>query len=105
MGPSKAPNKLEREWMALAAESGCVACLQDGHSTPASMHHIVQGNRRMGHLFTIGLCYLHHQGDGRIVPSVHFTKRKFVAQYGSELELLAALKVRLGVFDRYEAAA
>ena len=105
MGPSKAPNKIEREWMALIAESGCVACLQDGHQSPASVHHIVQGNRRLGHLFTLPLCFLHHQGDGREVPSVHFTKRQFAARYGSELELLAGLKVRLGVFDKYEVTA
>lgn len=99
MGPSKSPNKIEREWMARAADSGCIACLQDGIHSPASIHHIIQGNRRMGHLFTIPLCPLHHQGDGREAPSVHFTKRTFVARYGSELELLAALQVRLGVYD------
>ena len=103
MGPSKAPNKIEREWMAAAADHGCVACLQDGHQTPASIHHIVQGNRRLGHLFSIGLCYPHHQGDGRKVPSVHFTKRTFVQRYGTELELLAALQVKLGVYDRVTA--
>lgn len=51
----------------------------------------------MGHLFTIPLCHSHHQGDGRQVPSVHFAKKTFVARYGSELELLAALQVELGV--------
>ncbi len=103
MGPSKTPTKIEREWMAAAADHGCVACLQDGHQTPASIHHIVQGNRRLGHLFTLPLCYLHHQGDGSEVPSVHFAKRAFVARYGSELELLAMLKVKLGVYDEVRA--
>jgi hypothetical protein len=100
MGPSKAPNKIERDWMARVADHGCVACEQDGISSPASVHHIVQGNRRLGHLFTIPLCPPHHQGDGRQVPSVHFTKRTFVARYGSELELLAGLQVRLGTYDK-----
>lgn len=100
MGPSKQPTKLERDWMARIADLGCVACEQDGISSPASVHHIVQGNRRLGHLFTLPLCYLHHQGDGRQVPSVHFTKRTFVLQYGSELELLAGLQVRLGTYDK-----
>ena len=102
MGPSRTPNKIEREWMAAAAESGCAACLQDGSESPASIHHIVEGNRRIGHLFSLPLCYLHHQGDGRQVPSVHFTKRTFVARYGSELKMLAALQVRLGVYDKVE---
>jgi len=103
MGPSRTPNTIEAAWMALAADHGCVACLQDGHQTPASIHHIVQGNRRMGHLFSLPLCYPHHQGDGRQVPSVHFSKRTFAARYGTELELLATLQVRLGVYDEVKA--
>jgi hypothetical protein len=101
MGPSKTPTKQEREWMARIADHACVACLQDGHETPASVHHIIQGNRRMGHLFTIPLCPAHHTGTE--VPSVHNAKRTFVARYGSELELLAALQVRLGVYDKVAA--
>ena len=97
MGPSKKPTKAEADWMARAAAHGCVACKQDGHHSPASVHHITSGFRRMGHLFTIPLCWSHHQGDGRQVPSVHGSKRTFVARYGSELELLAALQVELGV--------
>ena len=81
----------------------CIACEQDGHESPAGVHHIVQGNRRLGHLFTIPLCPIHHTGDGRIVPSVHGSKRTFVQRYGAELELLAALQVRLGVYDKVEA--
>jgi Recombination enhancement, RecA-dependent nuclease len=100
MGPSRTPTKLEREWMARVSEHGCVACHQDGTESPASVHHIVHGNRRLGHLFTIGLCYLHHQGDGRQVPSVHGTKRQFVQRYGSEMELLAGLQVRFGTYDK-----
>ena len=105
MGPSKTANKAEREWMAAIAEHGCVACHKDGQHSPASVHHITQGYRRLGHLFTIPLCYDHHQGDGKHIPSVHFSKRTFVARYGSELELLAELKVSLGFFDKYEATA
>lgn len=100
MGPSKPPTKPEREWMTRIADMGCIACRKDGISSQASVHHIVQGNRRLGHLFTLPLCPPHHQGDGRAVPSVHFTKRTFVARYGSELELLAELQVELGVYDR-----
>lgn len=99
MGPSKTPTKVEAEWMQSIAELGCIACRKDGYSSPASVHHIISGGRRMGHLFTLPLCFLHHQGDGRQVPSVHFTKRTFVARYGSELELLAGLQCELGVYD------
>ena len=102
MGPSKTPNKAEREWMSLVAGYGCVACKQDGHDSPASVHHITSGFRRVGHLATIGLCEPHHKSDGRQVPSVHFQKRTFSARYGSEFELLAGLKVALGVYDKFE---
>lgn len=100
MGPSKAPTKIEAEWMASVAEFGCVACLQDGHDTPCCVHHIVQGGRRLGHLYTIGLCPEHHKSDGRNVPSVHHQKRTFVERYGSELELLAWLQCELAVYDK-----
>lgn len=100
MGPSKTPTKLESDWMTRAADYGCIACRKDGHQSPASVHHIVQGNRRLGHLFTLPLCFLHHQGDGRQVPSVHLTKRTFVQRYGAELDLLAELQCALGVYDK-----
>jgi hypothetical protein len=102
MGPSKTPTKAEREWMDCIAELGCIACRKDGEQSPASVHHIIQGNRRLGHLFTLPLCYQHHQGDGRKVPSVHFTKRTFAARYGSELDLLAELQIEFGIYDRVD---
>ena len=91
----------QREWLDRLAELSCIACRKDGIAdTPGEVHHIVQGNRRLGHLFTLLLCPPHHRGDGRMVPSVHFTKRTFVQRYGSELELLAELQVALGLYDR-----
>jgi Recombination enhancement, RecA-dependent nuclease len=93
MGPSKPPIKSEVAWMSSARDYGCIACAADGfRDVPASIHHIVEGYRRKGHLFTIPLCEAHHKGDGFVVPSVHFQKRTFVARYGSELELLAKLQ-------------
>jgi len=100
MGPSKPATKIEREWMARASEHGCVACATDGPETRCCVHHLVRGNRRLGHLLTIGLCPEHHKSDGRHVPSVHNQKRTFVQRYGSELELLAELQVTLGVYDK-----
>lgn len=100
MGPSKTATKMEREWMARVAELGCVACKQDRHETPCCVHHIIDGNRRLGHLFTIGLCPEHHKSDGRHVPSIHNQRRTFVQRYGTELELLAGLQVELGVYSK-----
>ena len=101
MGPSKSATKVEREWMTRIADLGCVACRQDGiEDTPANVHHICQGMRRLGHLFTIPLCPEHHKSDGRHVPSIHNQRRTFVQRYGTELELLAGLQVELGIYDK-----
>jgi hypothetical protein len=101
MGPSKTPTAVERDWLDRLCELSCIACRKDGiDDTPGEVHHIVQGNRRLGHLFTLLLCPPHHRGDGREVPSVHFTKRTFVQRYGSELELLDELQIEFGIFDK-----
>lgn len=55
MGPSKPPTKAERLWMDRIVEYGCIACRIDGYRRLAAVHHIVDGGRRMGHLFTIPL--------------------------------------------------
>lgn len=99
MGPSKTPNKAEREWMTKAARVGCLACRQEGHYSQATLHHITSGFRRMGHLFTIPLCHWHHQIGDDERPSVHGAKKRFEAKYGTQLELLAELKKELGVYD------
>jgi hypothetical protein len=43
---------------------GCIACrVQFGiKDQPAEVQHIVSGNRRMGHWYTIPLCPGHHRG-------------------------------------------
>jgi len=60
------------------------------YGTPAEVHHMLSGGRRMGHLFTIPLCYLHHRSgrnDDTIV-SRDQNQPRFEARYGPELELL-----------------
>lgn len=101
MGPSKSPTKLEREWMDRAVRYGCLACILDGHEPrPTAYHHIVMFGRRLGHLYGIGLCDPgHHQnGEQFGLLSVHPHKARFEAKYGTQLELLAELKKRLGIF-------
>ena len=89
--------------MASAAAYGCIACRKDGHpDTPAEIHHITSGGRRMGHLFSLPLCSAHHRGDGRMVPSVHFHRKAFERAYGLQGDLLAELQVALNVYDKVE---
>lgn len=73
-------------------EIGCIACYVMGVAgTPGAVHHLIEGARRRGHLYTICLCDPgHHQnpqpGSGK-VPR-HPSKRAFENAYGSELSLL-----------------
>jgi hypothetical protein len=103
MGPSKTPTKLEREWMSRIVEHGCIACdLDKGPPRPAAVHHICKGFRRLGHLFTLPLCDPGHHKNGKSLGLVglHDAKRTFEAKYGTEMELLANLQVKLGVYDK-----
>jgi hypothetical protein len=91
----KAPTAQEREWMAFVAGFGCVVCwLQHQIKTPCAVHHIIEGSRRLGHLFTIGLCDPgHHQNtpDRSLKISRHPDKARFELEYGTEYELHAYL--------------
>jgi hypothetical protein len=102
MGPSKPPTKQEVDWMDRVSDFGCVACWIDGNRRGAAVHHIIQGGRRMGHLFTIGLCDPGHHQNGQQfgMVSVHPWKARFEAKYGTQLELLGRLQVELGVYDK-----
>lgn len=78
---------------------GCIACRVMGITgVPAEPHHLLSGGRRIGHLFTIPLCQLHHRShvnDGVIV-SRHPWKRCFEAAYGTEQELLEQTRNLVG---------
>lgn len=93
-----APNSAEQAWMDAIAGFGCIVCLQQsGVATQAEVHHLKQGDRRMGHLFSIPLCYWHHRGGDKDGPYIsrHPWKARFEAAYGSELTLLEELRVLL----------
>lgn len=71
---------------------GCVVChLQGFPGTPAEVHHLLRGGRRIGHLHTIPLCSPghHRNGDGVKKISRHPFKARFEQAYGTEEELLA----------------
>lgn len=44
---------------------GCLPCASVGYFgvTRKECHHLVSGNRRLGHWYTLCLCAGHHQGD------------------------------------------
>ncbi len=95
------PNAAEKEWMGKVAELGCIVCRQQGRGfVPCAVHHIVEGGRRLGHLFTLGLCQPGHHMDSpdKSQISRHPNKARFTAAYGSEYELLWITKQLLGEF-------
>lgn len=78
---------------------GCICCRTEGHYSPAEVHHMLSGGRRMGHLYTLPLCYLHHRSgrnDAWIVSRDH-SQRRFEARYGKEMDLLTKVQELVAV--------
>lgn len=73
---------------------GCIVCRMNGVHTPAEVHHMLSGGRRMGHLFTLPLCPLHHRSgrNDEEVVSRDQNQRRFEARYGTEESLLTAVR-------------
>ena len=78
---------------------GCIACRFHGKYRSAEIHHLLSGNKRRGHEYTIPLCRFHHQGDPdfgwtanemaqRIGPSLARESKAFHIAFGSDDELL-----------------
>lgn len=67
---------------------GCVACWLGGYwartkRMPGEVHHLLSGNRRIGHDFTIILDAWHHRGE----PDEGKTKSWMAEHYGPSLAL------------------
>lgn len=95
-------NKAERERMARLKDLRCVACRANNHFfwSVTECHHLLSGNKRRGHAFTIPLCPWHHRGDvgefnvktleAILGPSLARSSKAFRARYGDDDTLLAA---------------
>lgn len=97
--------KVKLTRMAVVKRLPCLACQKQRCEQPfvTEVHHLVDKGYREhsgGDEATIPLCVWHHRGiqlEGhteagmrdRFGPSLFHTKRQFVAQYGSERDLLA----------------
>lgn len=88
---------------------GCLPCqLQGFHYRLATVQHVVEGKKRLGHSWTYGACEWHHLGippDGyddykaeRILgPSLAWDKKKYIDRYGSERQLVELQDVVLAL--------
>ena len=60
------PTKAERARFEALHEIGCICCRKRGLSHwPIEIHHLLRGNRRRGHMYTIPLCAWTHRGVPR----------------------------------------
>lgn len=97
------PTKADEKRFRALQELGCIACYLRDVFSDAEIHHLVdKGTRKHsgGHMATIPLCSYHHRGvvpaalsakymAEVLGPSMAHSKRAFVAEFGSERELLA----------------
>ena len=117
------PTKAEQARMDAMKEMGqCVACYQIGiHGRGhIEIHHLLSGNKRIGHMATVSLCVWHHRGvlpdrivldddsevnyryapaseiPGWIGPSLAHGSKPFRAKFGSDAELLALQNALIG---------
>lgn len=93
--PTIAPTKDEQLWMDLITDFGCIVCHHffNAPETPAEVHHMLnEYNERLGHLYTLSLCWGHHRGCEKGKVPRHSPKRNFENAYGTEMTLLRLLR-------------
>jgi len=93
--------KDEKAHLSKVAALGCIACyLQGTPGTQAEIHHPRSGTgmgKRASHYDGIPLCPPHHRGTMHPqVPSIHMAKHAFIAEFGTEQELLEQVRRLIG---------
>lgn len=101
----------EKERIDRMMRLGCVACAQLGvpNLVATECHHIVEGNKRLGHWYTIPLCSGHHRGDwsqhGWILPheraSIASGRKEFIRVYNTERALWERVQFVLHLDDTW----
>lgn len=99
------PTKAEQARFDAMKEQGiCIACLLRGtqpqYAQHIEIHHLLSGNRRIGHMATVSLCGWHHRKvldfgctekemREALGPSLADGSKPFRAEFGTNNELLA----------------
>lgn len=90
------PTKAESRRMdIIKRDIGCIACMQGNLFSQANAHHILSGGKRISHAVTIPLCNFHHTG----AISIHGSRREFISDYGTEMELLEKTNRLVAAFE------
>ena len=99
VGKTANPTKTQQRRFDLLPQVGCICCKAYGiHNEWVQIHHIVEGGKRLGHDYTLSLCYWHHEGippegltpqqaEDKVGPSLK-SKKRFNGVFGSERQLL-----------------
>ena len=94
------PTASEARHLEAVASLWCMPCAMDGwDGILATVQHVVEGNRRLGHAFVWGGCCWHHLGDppgnytiadatARWGPSVQHELQRFQRVFAPELTLV-----------------
>lgn len=102
---TKLPTVAQQAAFLKMRELGCIVCALVGDVRPRKIeaHHIVRGNKRMGHRFVLPLCLGHHRGkwnDQIVRVGIADGRKAFKEAHGyDELELWQKLQVTLGLDD------
>jgi hypothetical protein len=83
----KQATRAEKIHLGKLADIGCIVCYNMGHpETPCTIHHI---DRNRNHYRALPLCPRHHLAQfGGVGEAIHSGRRSWVANHGSEQELL-----------------
>ena len=111
VGRTKYRNKAERERIEFCKfYMGCLPCILTRLlNVHIDYHHVVQGFRRLGHMFGYGLCTWHHRGEpwpGWIMielatvhgPSLAHGKKPYEKYFGDELLLVKTTDYAYSLF-------
>lgn len=102
--------KHELERLDAMRRLGCVFCAVLGiANTATDVHHIVEGNRRLGHWYTLCICPGHHRGawtpeqkqiltPDRLI-GIYSGSKEFEPIYGTEREMWTKVQRRLRLPD------
>lgn len=105
------PTATDVERFELLRQIGCIACYLEGLRGIAcgrtEIHHLLSGNRRRGHRFTVPLGAWHHRGvtdrltsadmTATFGPSLANGSKPFRERYGSDDVVLSIADDRIGV--------
>lgn len=95
------PTKDERERITRMLLFGCICCAEFSIYRHAECHHIVEGNKRLGHWYTLPLCKGHHRGEWimgenyGIRVALSDGSKRFAEAFGTERELWKRMQCKL----------